>query len=85
LKENGMTAFRAERAKANELMNKLAEHRVVPVQLGELEGFAPEVRAQKGDAWLEEALASKAHQNREVEEHLARILATAGYANPQLR
>lgn len=85
LKENGMIAFRAERAKANELMGELAKHRVVPVQVGELEGFAPEVRARKGDAWLEEALETKAHQNREVEEHLCRILAAAGYTDPQTR
>ena len=85
LKENGMTAFRAERAKANELMNELAKHRVVPVQVGELEGFAPEVRARKGDAWLDEALESRAHEKREVQEHLGRILTAAGYTNPQTR
>jgi hypothetical protein len=79
LKDYGMSAFRARRAKADELMIGLSKVGIVPVQVGELEGFAPALNIRKGDAWLEEALTSGAHKASAAQEHLRLILAAGGF------
>lgn len=80
LKEYGIQAFKAEPVKAKELLEDLATRRIVPAQVGELEGFAPLVEARKGDGWLEAAIASGAHRESAVQDHLRRILAAGGFA-----
>lgn len=80
LKEYGMTAFLAQHGKAQEFMNDLAKFQIVPVQVGELERFAPQVNRRKGDAWLDEALASDAHKAHAVQDHMRRILAAGGFS-----
>ncbi|PVZ56695.1 ATP-dependent nuclease [Arthrobacter sp. H-02-3] len=79
VKDYGMTAFMAEYGKAQEFMNDLAKFQIVPVQVGELERFAPQVNLRKGDAWLDEALASDVHKAHAVQEHMRRILAAGGF------
>ncbi len=79
LKEYGTSAFRAQPVKANELLEDLAAHGIVPVHVGELEGFAPLVESRKGDGWLEAAIAAGAHEGAKVQEHLRRILASGGF------
>lgn len=79
LKDYGMAAFKSEHAKAQQLMGELAAHGIVPVHVGELERFAPQVQVGKGDAWLEAALAAHAHRGAPAQDHLRRILAAGGF------
>lgn len=82
LKDYGVNGFKAQRGKADELLTKLEERGIVPVHVGELERFAPEVNMGKGDAWLEGALAVGAHRRAPVRLHLTKILAAAGLPAP---
>lgn len=79
LKEYGTIAFKAHPVKAQELLDDLAAHGIVPAHVGELEGFARSVEVRKGDGWLEAAIASDAHRGADVQEHLRRILASGGF------
>nr|WP_255428805.1 AAA family ATPase [Pseudarthrobacter sp. GA104] len=79
LKDFGVSGFRAQRGKADEFLSKLAERGIVPVHVGELERFAPEINLGKGDAWLAGALAAGAHRRPPVRLHLSNILTSAGF------
>jgi len=47
----------------------------VPVRVGELERFAPELDVPKGKDWLSAALAAGAHRDQDAQEHVRRLVA----------
>jgi hypothetical protein len=78
LKHEGVNyASGGERTALNELLELLLEIGIVPVQLGELERFAPELTQTNKTVWLEQALESRAYTRPEVQAHVARLLASA--------
>jgi len=80
LKDVGDRAFRGQAGQAGDrLLAGLEERGVVPVRVGELEGFAPRLGVAKGPRWLPAALDAGAHRDRDAQEHVRRLLATSGY------
>ncbi|MER5308157.1 AAA family ATPase [Streptomyces sp. NPDC002773] len=75
LKRYGVAAFRADRVSANLLLEELHAIGIVPVHVGELEGFAPGIGVAKGPAWLAAALQAKAHEQEPARQHAAALLA----------
>jgi hypothetical protein len=73
LKKYGITAFTAERARANQLLASLDRQGLVLVQVGELENFAPEISANKS-TFVPEALTAGAHSKADAREHARRLL-----------
>ncbi len=77
LKRYGDRAFRGQSAEAAQrLLSALEQRGVVPVRVGELEGFDPAL--SKGKTWLPSALEADAHRSEDVRAHLTRLLAAAG-------
>ncbi len=77
LKRYGDRAFRGQSAEAAQrLLNALEQRGVVPVRVGELEGFAPAL--SKGKTWLPSALEAGAHRSEDVRGHVTRLLAARG-------
>lgn len=75
LKEYGVAAFRGEaRVTANRLLDNLDSAGIVPVRVGELERFAPDLGISKGKRWLPTALQAQAYRSENVQEHLQHIL-----------
>lgn len=73
LKEFGMSAFKAERSRAELLVTKLDEMGVVLVQVGELENFAPALQVAKGPEWVAAAIEEGSHRGYEARKHLQRM------------
>lgn len=79
LKQHGMTTFRGQSAQhANLLLNNLEELGICCVREGELERLAPTLAAGKGRAWLGAALKADAHRGDEANQHVRRLLKSAG-------
>jgi hypothetical protein len=78
LKHEGINyASGGDRTALNNLLELLLEIGIVPVQLGELERFAPELTQNNKTVWLEQALESKAYTRPEVQAHVVRLLTSA--------
>ncbi|BCW84094.1 hypothetical protein NicSoilE8_17670 [Arthrobacter sp. NicSoilE8] len=79
LEEYGTISMKTHPVKAQELLDDLAAHGIVPAHVGELEGSARSVEVRKGGGWLEAAIASEARRGADIQEHLRRILASGGF------
>lgn len=80
VKKYGTLAFSGQAASALlRLLGALEERGVVPVRVGELERFAPELDVPKGKDWLAAALAAGAHRDQDAQKHVRRLLAAGGY------
>lgn len=80
LKDYGMRAFSGHAAQSAErLVAGLEERGLVPVQVGELERFAPRLGVAKGPRWLPAALEARAHHEPDAQGHVRRLLAAGGY------
>lgn len=77
LKKHGMSAFRAERARADSLVQALDGVGVVLAKEGELEGFAPGLGVRKGPGWVPAAITAGAHDAGPAREHVVRLLNAA--------
>lgn len=78
LKHEGINyASGGDRTALNQLLDLLLEIGIVPVQLGELERFAPELTQNNKTVWLEQALESRAYTRPEVQAHILRLLTSA--------
>jgi predicted ATPase len=75
-KKYGTLAFSGQAAAAvHRLLGALEQRGVVPVRVGELERFAPELDVPKGKDWLSAALAAGAHRDQDAQEHVRRLVA----------
>ena len=73
VKESGIVALRGDaHAAGRSLLSSLDQHGLVLVQVGELEGFAPQ--HPKGNGWLPKAIADRAHAAPAAQELAHRIL-----------
>lgn len=66
-----------DRQNLNELLEELASLGIVPVQVGVLERFAPELQQRNKTVWLEEAIENEAYKRSEAQAHIERCLVAA--------
>jgi predicted ATPase len=78
VKTYGISAFRAENQKANDLLAALAAAGIVLVRVGELEGYGRAVHTAKGSSWVPAALEQNAHLGSEAVELAKDILKSVG-------
>lgn len=75
IKKYGQAAFKGQAgASASTLLDNLDRLGIVGVRVGEMEGFANDLDASKGPAWLSAALEAEVHKRPEVRAHIARII-----------
>ncbi|WP_139977892.1 ATP-dependent nuclease [Nocardioides litoris] len=77
VKDHGMSAFRAERARADQLIEAMDHMGVVLVKQGELEGLAPSLGVRKGSGWVPAAIDAGAHEQEPTREHVRRLVSAA--------
>ncbi|CAM5562490.1 AAA family ATPase [Streptomyces griseorubiginosus] len=77
LKEFGELAFRGDPVAAQRLLGNLEEAGIVPVRVGELERFAPNLGVAKGAAWLPAAITAGCHKEDPARRHVAALLKAA--------